>query len=221
MQSAVRSRQATRRIARASLALACSVLTLALAPTTAWALYKVVGPDGKVTYTDRPPSDQPAQAIRSNGAKSATDGLPFEVQRIAIKYPVTLYTSTNCTACDTGRELLKARGIPFQEKTVITADDIRAFSRLEGTDQLPVLRIGQKQIIGLNQTDWTSYLDAAGYPAKSVLPPSYKWAAPSPLVPPPDAAPPAPDGGFARPAPRRDDSANTPASGDTPPGFRF
>jgi glutaredoxin len=225
MQSAVHKRQAPAPVARASLALfcamTCAMTTLALAPAPAWALYKVVGPDGKTTYTDRPPSDQPIQALKSNGAKSATEGLPFELQRVAIKYPVTLYTSTNCTACDTGRELLKGRGVPFQEKTIVTPDDIRAFSRLEGTDQLPVIRIGQKQIIGLNQTDWTSYIDAAGYPVKSALPPSYKWPVPSPLAPPPDAKAPATEGGFANPPPRRDDGANAPAGSGSPPGFRF
>lgn len=217
MQSAVLPRGA----APISLALACSFVTLILVTTPAWALYKVVGPDGQVTYTDRPPSDQPAQALKANGAKSAAEGLPYELQRVTNKYPVTLYTSTKCSACDSGRQLLKARGVPFREKTIITTEDIRAFAKLEGTDQLPVIRIGQKQLIGLNQADWTSYIDAAGYPATSALPLNYKWPAASPLVPPPEAIAPAPDGGFVRPPPRRDDSANPPANAGTPPGFRF
>jgi glutaredoxin len=201
------------------LALACSFsLTLWVMP--AWALYKVVGPDGKTTYTDRPPSDQPSQALKANGAKASTEGLPFELQRVAGKYPVTVYTSGNCSGCDTGREFLKARGIPFLEKTIITTEDIRAFAKLEGTDQLPVIRIGQKQIIGFSQTEWASYIDAAGYPAKSVLPLNYRWSAPGPLVPPPEAKAPAPDGGFARPAPRREDAAPSGSEG-SPPGFRF
>lgn len=221
MQSAVLSRRAN----AAPLALVCTFvsLTFALAclPTPAWALYKVVGPDGKVTYTDRPPSDQPAQALKANGAKGSTEGLPFELQRVASKYPVTVYTSANCSACDTGRQFLKSRGVPFQERTIITTDDIRAFAKLEGTDQLPVVRIGQKQIIGFNQTEWASYVDAAGYPAKSALPLNYRWPAATPLVPPPEAKTPAPDGGFVRPAPRREDNTPAPADGGSPPGFRF
>lgn len=212
MQSAVLSKPLV------SLALLAGAFWL----TPAWALYKVVGPDGKITYTDRPPSDQPVQALKANGAKASTEGLPFELQRIAGKYPVTLYTSSTCSSCDTGRQLLKSRGVPFVEKTITTSDDIRAFAKLENTDQLPVIRIGQKQIIGFNQSDWVSYIDAAGYPAKSELPLNYRWPAPAPLVPPPEAKATAPDGGFARPAPRREDSAPS-TSGDsgTPPGFRF
>lgn len=221
MQSAVLSRQVLSNKALAWLTVTCTALTLSLGTSSAWALYKVVGPDGKVTYTDRPPSDQPAQALKSNGSTSSTAGLPFELQRVAGKYPVTLYTSTKCSACDSGRQLLQTRGVPFQEKTIITTEDIRAFTKLEGTDQLPVVRIGQKQLIGFNQSEWVSYIDAAGYPAKSALPLNYKWPAASPLVPPPEAKPPAAEGGVARPAPRRDDSANPPADGGTPPGFRF
>jgi glutaredoxin len=198
------------------LALACAFLLT----TPAWALYKVVGPDGKITYTDRPPSDQPAQSLKANGAKASTEGLPFELQRIVVKYPVTVYTSSTCSACDAGRQLLKARGIPFQEKTIITTEDIRAFAKLEGTDQLPVIRIGQKQIIGFNQSEWVSYIDAAGYPAKSLLPLNYRWPAAAPLVPPPEVTP-APEGGFARPAPRREDSPQPAGNGGAPQGFRF
>lgn len=221
MQRAVLSHSLSRppsrpfsRLALATLTLACS----AALTTPAWALYKVVGPDGKVTYTDRAPSDQPAQAMKSNGATASTDGLPFEVQRVASKYPVTLYVSNNCSACDTGRQLLKSRGIPFVEKTIVTNDDIRAFSKLEGTDQLPVVRIGQKQLIGFNQTDWTGYLDAAGYPPKSVLPMNYRWPAATPLAPQAEAKP-APTEA-PRPTPRQDDASTTP-SGASPSGIRF
>lgn len=149
----------------------------------AWALYKVVGPDGKVTYTDRAPTSQPAQALKANGQSTSTESLPYELQRVADRYPVTLYSSQNCNPCDAGRQMLKARGIPFVEKSVTTADDGRALMRAEGTEHLPVLRIGQKQLQGYAQTDWASYLDAAGYPAKSALPPSYRWAPASALAP--------------------------------------
>ncbi len=158
-------------------------LILSMAWPSAWALCTVVGPDGKITYTDRAPANQPVQALKSNGAASATDGLPFELQRVAAKYPVTLYTTKTCAACDSGRQLLQARGIPYIEKTVITNDDIKAFSAIDSTGQVPVLRIGGKQLAGFNQPEWTSYLDAAGYPAKSMLPQNYRAPAPSPLVP--------------------------------------
>jgi hypothetical protein len=38
---------------------------LVLASSPAMALYKVVGPDGKVSYTDRPPADKPSQSLKT------------------------------------------------------------------------------------------------------------------------------------------------------------
>ncbi len=134
---------------------------------------------------------------------------------MAERYPVTLYTGPACTPCDNARALLKGRGIPFQELTVQTNDDVGAFKRKEGTDQLPVLRIGSQQLLGLSTQDWLSYLDSAGYPASSQLPSGYTWPAPMPMTAPtPVAAPPAPV-----PAPVE---VPPPAANDTAPkGFRF
>jgi glutaredoxin len=156
--------------------------TLVLASSPAMALYKVVGPDGKVSYTDRPPADKPSQALKTNGAVADTNSLPFELRQAASRYPVTLYTSSDCAACDQGRSALKARGVPFTEKTVQTAEDDKALQNQEGTRSLPVLRIGSQQLKGYLASDWNGFLDAADYPKQSRLPPNYQWSNPAPLV---------------------------------------
>ncbi|MDO9235629.1 MAG: glutaredoxin family protein [Aquabacterium sp.] len=197
-----------------------AALTMAIG-SPAWALYKVVGPDGRVTYSDRIPGDAPAQAIKPNGSVASTDGLPYELQRVAARYPVTLYTGSNCTPCDTGRQLLKARGIPFAESTVLTAEDVKALAKQDGTDQLPALRVGQKMIKGFSQTEWISYIDAAGYPAKSVLPLNYRWPAAKPLAP-TDAK--ASDQTASTPARQHkpvDEGPTSTPTDSTPPRFRF
>jgi glutaredoxin len=191
-----------------------------LGATPAWALYKVVGADGRVTYTDRPPTDRPAVSIKTNGSSVSTEGLPFELQRVVSRYPVTLFTGLKCPPCDNARQLLRGRGVPFAEKTVESPDDIKALQQQEGVQQLPVGKIGTKQLLGFSETDWSSYLDAAGYPAKSVLPANYKQAAATPLVPTPAAV-------VAEPPPRlnADTPSNvSPAASPTPaapPGFKF
>ncbi len=201
-----------------ALPLTLALLTLA---SPSWAMYKVVGPDGKVTYTDRPPTDRASQAIKANGAVSDTGSLPFELRQVTLKFPVVLYATKDCSVCDQGRTLLKQRGIPFQEKSVDSNDDIQAFKRQEGTDQLPVLRVGSQQLKGFASQSWQSYLDAAGYPKESVLPRTYQWPVPTPLV---QAAPVAPSGTAAtRGAGTTAPPATTqpaPAS-PTAPGFRF
>ena len=201
-------------VAAASLLLGAAAL---VASTPAWALYKVVGPDGKVTYTDRPPSDKPAQALRTNGSVSSSANLPFELRQTASKYPVTLYTAKDCAPCDAGRQSLRQRGIPFTEKSVESNADLQALQRLENTQQLPVLRVGNQQVKGHSESEWQSYLDAAGYPKQSSLT-GYQWADATPLAPPAASAP-APTA----PATRAPGSSTGSGTSNPPasPGFRF
>src|SRR5690606_2941537 len=78
--------------------------------------------------------------------------------------------------------LLTQRGIPFAERTVSSNDDIDALKRLSGEASLPLATIGAQQLKGFSDTEWTRYLDAAGYPKQSQLPPGYRRPAPAPMV---------------------------------------
>jgi glutaredoxin len=205
-------------------AAACAAgLALAL---PAHALYKVVGPDGRVTYTDRPPpadlgKPQPVGRDRSSvsEAASASSALPLELRQVVARFPVTLYTSTDCAPCDTGRRLLQVRGIPFVEKRVLNEDDAEAMNRLTGGRSVPTLTVGSQALRGLSDTDWHSYLDVAGYPKESRLPRGYQPPAAAPLVA-RDAepkAPPAP----APAAPAENTAAAPVAPPPSPTGIRF
>ncbi|MDO8248706.1 MAG: glutaredoxin domain-containing protein [Rhodoferax sp.] len=148
-------------------------------------VYRVVGPDGKVTFSDKPPAaSEQATATGAGGKPLGSSGaaLPFELRQVASKYPVTLYTSSNCAPCGSGRALLSSRGIPFTEKTVATSEDAEALQRIAGESSLPFLTIGGQQIKGYSDAEWTQFLDAAGYPKSSVLPASYRGPAATPLV---------------------------------------
>ena len=167
--------------------LALAVVAGTLAPAHAQQVFRIVGPDGKVTFSDRPPAAGNAAAGVSTGsaasASSATAaGLPFELRQVAGKYPVTLYTSDNCAPCSSARSLLTTRGVPFAERTVSTADDSQALQRISGETSLPFVTIGSQQLKGFSDAEWTQYLNAAGYPPSSVLPASYRFPAATPLV---------------------------------------
>jgi len=164
-------------------ALALTVLTPASAQ--AQAVYRIVGPDGRVTFSDKPPVTPGTTAPQAGGARENASGgqsLPYELQQVVDKYPVTLYTSKDCAPCDSGRSLLRTRGVPFSEKTVTTAEDAEALQRLSATSSLPVLAIGGQQIKGYSDAEWHQYLGLAGYPDKTRLPAGYRNPAPSPLV---------------------------------------
>lgn len=148
-------------------------------------LYRIVGPDGRITFSDKPPT-APAKVtpLRADGKEtgSANTGLPYELQQVVSRYPVTLFAGKDCAPCDAGRALLRSRGIPFTEKTITTNEDAESLKRLADTTSLPLLTIGGQQIKGYSSPEWTQYLNAAGYPEKSKLPASYRYTAPSPLV---------------------------------------
>lgn len=170
----------------AALAAALGCLLGAL-PASAQQVYRIVGPDGRISFTDQPPPDARAQATATAPATGQAPGtggtLPFELRQAASRFPVTLYTGPNCAPCDQGRALLVQRGIPFAQRTVSTPEDGEALRRLSGELSLPLLTVGSQQVRGFAPGPWSQYLDAAGYPARSMLPAGYRQAAAIPLAP--------------------------------------
>lgn len=160
-------------------------------PAAAWAqqqIYRIVAPDGRVTFSDRAPADVAARAASAPagpaGGPAGSDlgTLPFELRQAATAYPVTLYTGPECPPCESARAMLTTRGIPFTEKTVTTNEDIEALRRLAGSPTLPVGSIGGQQLRGYSEQEWAQYLDAASYPQTSQLPPGFRRPPAAPLV---------------------------------------
>jgi len=148
------------------------------------ALFKVLGPDGKVTYTDRPPSSAQAKVtpMSASGSEVADVSLPLELRQPVSRYPVTLFAMANCGPCDSARTLLRQRGIPHTEKTVLSEEDVEALQRLIGSRDVPALMLGTQPLRGFSPELWNSYLDLAGYPRESRLPADYQYALPTPLT---------------------------------------
>lgn len=156
---------------------------LAVTAVHAQPIYRSVGADGRVTFSDKRPAEATGKV--GSGAQiagSGTNTLPFELKQVAAKYPVTLYTGEGCGPCASARSMLTARGIPFTEKTVNTNEDAQALQRLSGENALPFATIGGQQLKGYSDSEWTQFLNAAGYPAASVLPATYRQTPATPLV---------------------------------------
>lgn len=166
--------------------LGASALVLAAFAAHGQMVYKIVGPDGKITFSDKPPAsgDKSQTATTGTGktSEASESNLPYELRQVASKYPVTLYASEQCAPCDAARTLLKGRGVPFTERSVGTPEDLRALQRLAGDASLPSATIGGQRLRGFSDSEWTQYLDAAGYPKSSVLPKNYKFPTATPLV---------------------------------------
>ena len=153
-------------------------------------MFKWVDEKGVVHYSDTPPppSQKKVELKAFNSAAAAAE-LPFELAEAARNYPVTLYTTAQCEACDQGRSLLQARGIPFSEKTVNTSDDQKKLSEAGSAGQLPLLLVGRNKLIGFESTAWNQALSDATYPAQRMLPANYQFAQAESAAPPKSPAP--------------------------------
>ena len=209
-----------------AMAVLCAATLLLPMAAQAQTVYRIVGADGRVTFSDKPPVSNDAVTATGRGGKALEIGngtLPFELRQVTTRYPVTIYTSTNCAPCGAGRNLLSNRGVPFTERTINTAEDTDALIRLSGENALPFLTIGGQKIKGFADAEWTQFLDAAGYPAASKLPGNYRNPPAAPLVAVQKAAEPKPaesgDAATAKaPAPTRPAPVDTSSN---PAGIKF
>ncbi|CAN5506030.1 hypothetical protein BH09PSE5_BH09PSE5_34770 [soil metagenome] len=202
------------------LLLSASLCAMSVASLPAHALYKVVGADGKVTYTDRPDTvSQQSKIISMNPGTGSTEAtpLPLELRQPVARYPVSLYVGSGCAPCDSARSMLAQRGIPFTEKTIINNDDSDALEKLTGGREAPTMTVGSQVVRGFSPDVWGSYLDAAGYPKESRLPANYLQPPATPMVARQEAVRP-------QPAQRLEQtSTGIPVQNEPPPssGIRF
>lgn len=157
---------------------------LVIAASPAHALFKVVGPDGRVTYSDRPPNaaEGKVQSVNRDGGGVSDSALPFALRQVATRFPVTLYTTSNCEPCSLARASLVRRGVPFSERVAEAQEDREAWTRLVGGPEAPALRVGGQVLRGYTPSTWDETLDLAGYPKVSLLPSNWQPPAALPLV---------------------------------------
>jgi len=104
------------------------LLGLLLAPPLlAGTLYKSVGADGKIHYTDRPPTE--GRIIRS---------LDFADEPAASARPTRgeaalIFTTPSCIYCQKAKAWLSAKGIRYRESNVETESGQRAYRHVAGS----------------------------------------------------------------------------------------
>jgi glutaredoxin len=193
------------------------LLALLCLGTAGAQVYKWKDGKGVTHYSDQPPPPTtPARTrveVKSfNGGGGGVE-LPPELAGAARDRPVTLYTTGQCEGCVNARAMLRARGIPFREKTVNTAEDQAALKQAGGNNQLPFLLVGRGKLAGYEQSAWDALLTEAGYPIEKLLPQNYQY--PQTVA----AAPPAPPPAETAPAETPPRQALPPRN--APPGFQF
>ena len=104
-------------------------------------------------------------------AKARASGVYFRVvkntlvRRAVENFPVTLYTSADCTSeCKQARDFLNARGVPFTEKMLQKQEDVDELKKLVGDTFIPALKVGKQGFRGFEPAAYSNLLDLAGYP---------------------------------------------------------
>ena len=133
-------------------------------------VYRWLDEKGRLHAGDTPPpSARELEKVRV--APTPTEPVePYALQLARKNNPVTLYTTPNCPLCERARELLKARGVPFSEKSVVTDQPVEELERVVGRNALPSLVVGTKIQDGFAESLYDAMLDGAGYPKKGALP---------------------------------------------------
>lgn len=148
-------------------------------------LYRWTDANGRVHITDTPP---PAGAKNihkregGTGAAPAEGTEPYVLRELQKNFPVTLYSTPGCDACDDARKLLNARGVPFKEVSVGDQKSIEEVKRVSGASSVPVLLVGSTAQSGFEEGRYQRMLDAAGYPKAGILP-ARKQAEPQAVQP--------------------------------------
>jgi glutaredoxin len=157
---------------------------LVLAEAAAAQVYKWKDEHGATHYGDAPPPRVKSELLETDKQTPVQAPiLPDELARAAQAAPVVLYTTARCDACDQGRALLRARGIPFSERTVNTAQDQQQLQQAGGgKNELPLLLVGSRTMTGFQAAAWQEALTSAAYPRQKMLPPTYQFAAPVPAA---------------------------------------
>ena len=130
------------------------------APPAQAEIYKVVGADGKVSYTDKNPQPTATQTEKlkvqpSSGAASASS--PNASAR-----KVTLLSAQWCGACQQAKAYMNSRNIAFVEWDIDQSDYARTKIKALGAKGVPVILVGQQTMVGFSPEQLDAMLKNAG-----------------------------------------------------------
>ena len=127
-------------------------------------VYKAVGPDGEMTYSDKPPSNRartdtlefrnlpssplPAHVLRfREQLEKSAEGRISAARTTPGEKPV-LFTANWCGHCKRAKSHLAAAQISYVEYDIENVDGMRAFVTAGGSGGIPLLVAGDRRIQG-------------------------------------------------------------------------
>ncbi len=122
-------------------------------------LYKTVGTDGQVVYSDRPPAEGKAQALQQEQLPiSVVPGMPpapagkAPPKKAVVQHGQTvLYMAQWCGYCRLARAYLAKNQISYREIDIDTPDGKAAFAEIGGRG-VPLLLADGQQLAGFRES---------------------------------------------------------------------
>jgi glutaredoxin len=155
--------------------IACVLMGLSLAAgVTAETMYRWLDSEGKVHYSNQPPSSSVKNVEQKKlGANVIPTSEASYAMREAMKnFPVVLFGNHCGEPCSLGRALLEKRGVPYVEKNPEEQAAAEELKKLNGGKlEVPVLTVGSQAVRGYEEQRWHAALDAAGYPSSGGVKP--------------------------------------------------
>lgn len=128
-------------------------------------VYRSISPDGRVVYSDHPPSTGKVQKVYSFDNLPASP-VPAAVQRyrqdlersmtkrLTAKTPpnagIQLFVASWCGYCRKAKAYLNERGIPYQETDIDTPEGGQAFAIAGGGGGIPLLLSNGQRVQGFS-----------------------------------------------------------------------
>jgi glutaredoxin len=123
-------------------------------------IYKVIGADGKVSYTDKAPQDRTA---KSETLKIQTwSGAPSVSSYNGSVRKVTLLSAQWCGICRQAKAYMTSRKIAFEEWDIDRSDYARSKMRELGAKGVPVILVGKQKMVGFSPEGLDDMLQKAG-----------------------------------------------------------
>ena len=170
------------------IALGIAAITVAGGALAQAQVYRYTDTDGRVVYSDRPPSgDVKNLQTKKLGSNYISTSEPGYASALAAdRFPVTLYTFQCGDVCQNAEALLNKRGVPFAIVNVSEPEGQTRLQAVSNEGTAPVLTVGDKLIAkGYNEARWQAMLDEAGYPKSPASRRAVPVARASEVAPPP------------------------------------
>lgn len=126
-------------------------------------LYKSVGPDGRIVYSDKPPAkgriektmkfeNLPSSALPASAFSYVEQLRKLRASSSANKptKAVVLYSAAWCGYCKKAKAYLADKGITYQEIDIDTDGGMIAFAQVGGGNGVPLLLAGGQRVQGFS-----------------------------------------------------------------------